>query len=214
MRLSILIPSIPSRFDKLFKTYNHIVNLCEGKDIEVLAFTDNKKRTIGEKRDALVQMSNGKYIMFVDDDDTLLNIDDVYEATLHDVDVITFKQECLNSNKSTFIVSFGLDNDIEHNKDEDGNYIDCRRPPFHVCAWHKKFKEFRFPSVNYGEDWGWVKQFIKYAKTEIHIDKVVHKYNFDPIITEASTEDNSEWVNPNKKNITKEDEEKSNSESC
>jgi hypothetical protein len=54
----------------------------------------------------------------------------------------------------------------------------AKRPPFHVCAWHKKNKEFRFPSVNYGEDWGWVEQFIKYAKTEVHIDKVLHKYNF------------------------------------
>lgn len=214
MRLSILIPSIPSRFDKLIATYNRLLTMCEGKDIEILAFTDNKKRTIGEKRDALVQMSNGKYIMFVDDDDTLLSVDEIYEATLQDVDVITFKQECLNSDKSTFIVDFGLNNEIEHNKDEKGNYLDCKRPPFHVCAWHKKHKEFRFPSVNYGEDWGWVEQFIKYAKTEVHIDKVLHKYNFDPIVTEASTEDNEIWTNPNKKAIDKIDEEESDSESC
>jgi hypothetical protein len=41
-------------------------------------------------------MSNGKYFMFVDDDDTLLNVDEIYEATLQDVDVITnsFANEC------------------------------------------------------------------------------------------------------------------------
>ena len=211
MRLSILIPSIPSRFDKLLATYNQIASMCEGKDIEVLAFTDNKKRTIGEKRDALVQMSNGKYVMFVDDDDTLLSVDEIYEATLEDVDVITFKQECLNADKSTFVVDFGLGNIIEHNKDENGNYIDCKRPPFHVCAWHKKYKEFRFPNVNYGEDWAWVEQFVKYAQTEVHIDKVLHKYNFDPKVTEASTEDNDVWTNPNKIVIDKKDEEEGNS---
>ena len=211
MRLSILIPSIPSRFDKLLATYNQIASMCEGKDIEVLAFTDNKKRTIGEKRDALVQMSNGKYVMFVDDDDTLLSVDEIYEATLEDVDVITFKQECLNADKSTFVVDFGLGNIIEHNKDESGNYIDCKRPPFHVCAWHKKYKEFRFPNVNYGEDWAWVEQFVKYAQTEVHIDKVLHKYNFDPKVTEASTEDNDVWTNPNKIVIDKKDEEEGNS---
>jgi len=211
MRLSILIPSIPSRFDKLLATYNQIASMCEGKDIEVLAFTDNKKRTIGEKRDALVQMSNGKYVMFVDDDDTLLSVDEIYEATLEDVDVITFKQECLNTDKSTFVVDFGLGNIIEHNKDENGNYIDCKRPPFHVCAWHKKYKEFRFPNVNYGEDWAWVEQFVKYAQSEVHIDKVLHKYNFDPKVTEASTEDNEIWTNPNKIVIDKKDEEEGNS---
>lgn len=211
MRLSILIPSIPSRFDKLLATYNHIASLCEGKDIEVLAFTDNKKRSIGEKRDALVQMSNGKYFMFVDDDDTLLSVDEIYEATLQDVDVITFKQECLNSDKTTFIVDFGLGNEIEHNKDENGNYIDCKRPPFHVCAWSRKYKFYKYPSVNYGEDWGWLSQFIKDVKTEVHIDKVLHKYNFDPKVTEASTEDNEIWTNPNKKVIDKKDEEEGNS---
>lgn len=211
MRLSILIPSIPSRFDKLLATYNQIASMCEGKDIEVLAFTDNKKRTIGEKRDALVQMSNGKYVMFVDDDDTLLSVDEIYEATLEDVDVITFKQECLNADKSTFVVDFGLGNDIEHNKNDEGNYVDCKRPPFHVCAWHKKYKEYRFPNVNYGEDWAWVEQFVKYAQTEVHIDKVLHKYNFDPKVTEASTEDNDVWTNPNKIVIDKKDEEEGNS---
>jgi glycosyltransferase involved in cell wall biosynthesis len=211
MRLSILIPSIPSRFDKLLATYNHIASMCDGKDIEVLAFTDNKKRSIGEKRDALVQMSNGKYVMFVDDDDTLLSVDEIYEATLEDVDVITFKQECLNTDKSTFVVDFGLGNDIEHNTDDKGNYLDCKRPPFHVCAWHKKYKEYRFPNVNYGEDWAWVEQFIKYAQTELHIDKVLHKYNFDPKVTEASTEDNEIWTNPNKIVIDKKHEEEGNS---
>ena len=197
MRLSILIPSIPSRFHKLIETYNYISALSEGKDIEVLAFTDNKKRSIGEKRDALVQISNGDYFMFVDDDDTLLSIDEIYEACLQDVDVITFKQECLNTDKSTFIVNFGLGYEIEHNKNDEGYYVDCKRPPFHICAWNKKYKEFRFPKVNYAEDWGWVKQFIKQAKTEVYIDKVLHKYNFDLSVTEASTESNSEWSNPN-----------------
>jgi hypothetical protein len=64
--------------------------MCEGKDIEILLFLDNKKRTVGGKRDALVQMSRGKYFMFVDDDDDLVSIDEIYQATFQDVDVITF----------------------------------------------------------------------------------------------------------------------------
>jgi hypothetical protein len=35
------------------------------------------------------------------------------------------------------------------------------------------------------------------AKKESYIDKIVYKYNFDPLVTEASTESNSEWTNPN-----------------
>lgn len=198
MRLSILIPSIPSRFDKLVEQYNKIVEMVGDKDIEVLAFTDNKKRTIGEKRDALVQMCKGEYFMFVDDDDELVSLDEIYQGTFQDVDVITFKQECKNNDGSSFVVDFGLKNDLEHNVDDNGNYLDCKRPPFHVCAWNKKYKQYRFPNVNYSEDWGWLKQFVNMAQYEYKIDKVVHKYNFNILVTEASIEDNSEWTNPNK----------------
>lgn len=152
-RLSILIPSIPSRFDRANALYRKIEAMCEGMDIEVLMFTDNKKRTIGEKRDALKNMSNGDYFMFVDDDDDLIDVRELYEATLQDVDVITFQQRARNNNGSSYIVTFGLGNPIEHKTDEQGNYYDILRPPFHVCCWNKKFKAYKFPSVNYGEDW-------------------------------------------------------------
>jgi glycosyltransferase involved in cell wall biosynthesis len=198
IRLSILIPSIPSRWGSLISTFNFLLEKVGDKDIEILAFTDNKKRTIGEKRDALVKMARGKYFMFVDDDDELLSVEEIYEATNQDVDVITFKQECQNSDGSKYIVTFGLGNVVEHNLDDRGMYLDMKRPPFHCCAWNKKYSEYDFPAVNYSEDWGWLKQFLHQAKTEVHIDKVLARYNFDPQVTEASTEDNSEWKNPNK----------------
>jgi glycosyltransferase involved in cell wall biosynthesis len=204
IKLSILIPSIPSRWRKLTASFDSLLEKIGDKDIEILAFSDNKKRTIGEKRDALVKMAKGKYIMFVDDDDELISVDEIYEAAKHDVDVITFKQECRNSDGSKYIVDFGLGNEMEHNSFE-GNYLDMKRPPFHVCAWNIKYAAYDFPAVNYAEDWGWVKQFVHVAIDEIHIDKVLSRYNFDPEVTEASTESNSEWTNPNIKLI--EDEE-------
>jgi hypothetical protein len=91
-QLSILIPSIPSRFDKAIGLYHKIVFLVGERDIEILMLTDNKKRTIGEKREALKNASNGKYFMFVDDDDDLVDLEDLYNATFEDVDVITFQQ--------------------------------------------------------------------------------------------------------------------------
>jgi hypothetical protein len=199
IQLSILIPSIPSRILKSHSLFNKIMSEVADKNVEILCLIDNKVKSIGEKRDDLVQICNGKYFMFVDDDDDLENINDVYEHTFSDVDVITFKSECRNANGSKFIVTHRLGNDIEHNSDGKGNYIDCNRPPFHVNAWAKKYKAYRFPFVNYGEDWGWLKQFIHLAQTESYIDKIVYKYNFDPLITEASTESNSEWTNPNNK---------------
>lgn len=194
-QLSILICSIPSRFDKARALYEHCLELVGDKDIEVLLFMDNKKRTIGEKREAIKNISNGKYFMFVDDDDSIYSVDEIYEATEKDVDVITFKSKCLNSDGSSYVVTFGLGNEVEHNT-EDGRYLDIKRPPFPQCAWNEIFKTFRFPAISYGEDWEWTKKALKGAADEIHIDKVIHGYNFDPKVTEASTETNHFWKNP------------------
>lgn len=196
MRLSILIPSIPSRFDKAIKLYNELQEMCEGLDVEILLLCDNKQRTIGEKREELKNISKGKYFMFVDDDDSLLSVKEVYEKTEKDVDVITFKQRCYNDTGSEYIVTFGLGNEIEHNT-ENGNYKDCKRPPFPCCAWHKIFKGIHYPSVNYGEDGVWLNSVMPLAKTEIHIDKIIHSYNFNSMVSEARAETNEYWQNPN-----------------
>lgn len=184
-RLSILIPSIPSRWDKARNLFDHLQELVGDKDVEILMLSDNKKRTIGEKREALKNAANGKYFMFVDDDDSLYSIDEIYAATGNDVDVITFKSLCRNSDGSTYIVTAGLKYEVEHNT-EDGRYLDCKRPPFTQSAWASRFKEFKFPAFNYSEDWEWVRQCLPTAFLETHIPLVLHGYNFDPEVSEAS----------------------------
>lgn len=196
MILSILIPSIPSRFNRAQRLYHQIAEMVGDKDIEILMLTDNKKRTIGEKREALKNISTGNYFMFVDDDDSLYSIDEIYEACQSQVDVITFKSKCLNADGSSFIVDAGLGNEVEHNT-EDGKYIDCKRPPFTQCAWSYIFKRFSFPAISYGEDWEWIKKILPIAKTEINIPIVLHGYNFNPNTTEADTTTNIHWTNPN-----------------
>ena len=43
-----------------------MIELFEGK-----TFFDNKKRTIGKKRDEMLKLAQGKYVTFVDDDDRI-----------------------------------------------------------------------------------------------------------------------------------------------
>jgi hypothetical protein len=184
-RLSILMPAIPSRWDKSKALYDRLLNMVGGRDVEVLMLMDNKQRSIGEKREALKNASNGKYFMFVDDDDDLYSIDEIYAAAANDVDVITFKSKCRNSDGSTFIVDMSIKYPVEHNT-KDGRYLDSRRPPFQMCAWASRFKQFHYPVSNYGEDWEWVEQCLPTAFLETHIDKILHGYNFDPAVSEAT----------------------------
>lgn len=196
IQLSILIPSVPSRFVAASLLFQDICEQLEGLDFEVIILTDNKKRSIGEKRENLKNLANGKYWMIIDDDDSVKNLRSVYNATFFDKDVITFQSECKNADGSTYIVTSQLGNPIEHNT-LDGNYLDSKRPPFHFCAWNSRFKSVHFPFIGYGEDGVWAKKANKKAKTSFHIEKVIHYYNFNPATTEAPTESNPYWTNPN-----------------
>lgn len=196
-RLSILIPSTPSRFDMTIALYKRLEALTEGMDVEILCLFDNKKRSIGAKRNALKDIAIGHYFMFCDSDDDFVSIKEIYEAAeITTADVICFKAECTNEDGSTYIVDQQLGHEVEHNT-LDGRYLDCKRPPFQNCAWNLYYTQFDFADVNYSEDWHFIKRCLRDAGRQIYIDKVLYKYNFNPTITEASTESNEFWTNPN-----------------
>lgn len=196
IKLSILIITTPSRTEMSLALYDRVLEMIGDKDAECLLIFDNKKRSIGAKREAAKNMAQGKFFLFCDSDDILLDIEEIYAACEHDVDVIDFKAECSNADGSTFIVTQRLGNEVEHNT-ENGVYLDCNRPPFPNCAWNAKFKKIKYPDISFGEDWVWVEKCLKTAKTEFFIDKVLFKYNFSPTGTEASTASNEHWTNPN-----------------
>lgn len=196
IKLSILIITTPSRTEMSLALYDRVLEMIGDKDAECLLIFDNKKRSIGAKREAAKNMAQGKFFLFCDSDDNLLDIEEIYVACEQDVDVIDFKAECSNADGSTFIVTQRLSNEVEHNT-QNGIYLDCNRPPFPNCAWNARFKDVNFPDISFGEDWIWVEECLKTAKTEFFIDKVLFKYNFSPTGTEASTASNEHWTNPN-----------------
>lgn len=182
--LSILVPSIPSRFDKFQRIFSNLTAQSEGKKVEILGLFDNKIRSIGLKRDALVQASMGEYVAFVDDDD---NVSDEYivnllQAATHHPDVITFKQKSIIDGEECIV-----DFDLNHTENEPfkPNHT-IKRRPFHVCAFKGDIaRRYHFPDKMYGEDWEWCEQVLKDVKTQHKIDSVIHAYIFDSKVTEA-----------------------------
>jgi len=202
-KLSILIASIPSRFALATALYNRLQDAAKDLPVEILMFTDNKMRSIGKKRDALVKMANGAYVMCIDDDEDFFEgyIPEILTATEQNPDVITFKQKCTINGKS-FMVDFDLNNPVNEAaaQDAQGNYVDIKRRPFHVCAWKAEIaKSEDFADVSYNEDWNWCERLLKKTNTQVKIDKMLHHYIFDDKITEATAETNSVWTNPNDK---------------
>jgi len=182
--LSILTPSITSRMDShLKKLIEKLKKQIGNSNVEHLILTDNRKRSIGEKRQSLLDVSNGKYVTFIDDDDDISDdyIECVLNAIEENADVITFKQKCLINNNPPSIINFSLQNK-ENEPYLPGMLIN--RMPFHVCIWKSKIaKKYKFPSTSYSEDWFWVEQLLKEVKTEFHIDKAIHSYIYDENVT-------------------------------
>ena len=182
--LSILVPSIPSRFDKFQRIFTKLQLQAEGRNVEILGLFDNKKRSIGLKRDALVQASKGRYVAFVDDDDNISPdyILKILQAIQTDPDVVTFKQNCIIDGEQCLV-----DFDLNHTENEPftpGKTI--KRLPFHVCAFRGDIaRKYHFPDKMYGEDWEWCAKVLQDVKTQHKIDEVIHIYIFDSQVTEA-----------------------------
>lgn len=191
MKFSVLIPSIPSRLPKLEKLFTKLQAqvTAGGYDVEILSFLDNKKRSIGYKRDALVQIAAGDYLAFCDDDDDVYDnyLPSIMPAIESNTDVIVFTEHTVINGEGPFCVRFGIENENEECRKVDGKWVDITRKPFHSCIWKSAIaKSEHFPDASYGEDWHWCKRLIPKVKTQHRIDAVIKRYTFDDRVTEAA----------------------------
>ena len=78
IKLSILIPSVHTRRNTFLpkiqdEVYRQIDELSEFNkaQVEVITLSDNKKMMLGDKRNLMVEMAQGEYRQFIDDDDKI-----------------------------------------------------------------------------------------------------------------------------------------------
>lgn len=193
-KLSILTPTIPSRlfadgsgneysYNAIHRLSNRIDEQISDLHVEHLIFCDNKRRSIGAKRQALADIARGEYIAFVDDDDDISDdyVASLLAATQTGADVITFRQRAIYNGRESEIV-FGINNPEEQFND---NGITLRAP-WHVCAWKRELVAgCLFGESNYKEDLVWCHQARRRIRTAHHINKVLHTYRHDATTTAA-----------------------------
>ncbi len=189
--LSVLIPSIPSRFALAQKLFQNLESQVSDSPVEILMLVDNKSLSIGAKREALMQSCKGSFVAYADDDDEIAPnyISEIVSAVQENpsVDVITFKQNTVLDGKK-FTVDFDLNCKVPEQAQlmYDGNFRDIKRPPWTVCAWRTSLaKKYHFPDTGFDEDWQWVQQLMSEAKTQHKIDSVLHTYRYNSATSEG-----------------------------
>lgn len=182
--LSILTPAVPSRWSKVQELHNALALQIGDAHVEHLVLLDNKRRTVGEKRDALLRMARGRYVAFVDDDDAVSDdyVSALLTAAASAPDVITFRQLAI-VNGYRGEIEFRLGNLNEPFKP--GGVT--KRNAWHVCAWRRSLAVLScYPPANYGEDWAYASRLCGIAGLrEVHIPSVLHEYRHDAKSTEA-----------------------------
>jgi len=205
---SVLIPSVPSRIAKMQALFDKLQGQIGDLPVEVLCLLDNKRRSVGLKRNALVQSARGLYVAYVDDDDDIAHdyVEKIVETIKTETacpahmwpEVIVFRQRCTFINARCITCMdidgppFEIDHDINNPMDPvhqypDGTWRDIRRKPWHHNAWRLDIAQSEpFPDEMFGEDGAWVSKLWPKVKTQAKINAALHYYRFNGKTTEAS----------------------------
>jgi len=180
-KLSILIPSLHSRTEMYFALIKELEKQ-KTSEVEIISCIDNGELSIGAKRNELMRCAVGKYVCYIDDDDSIgaNYIEKLFEGIKEDVDccsligVITWD----GCNPELFEHSVKYD---KYKTNATGSQIIYERYPNHLnCIKTSIAKQFKFPEINFGEDTDWATQ-VKNSgliKTEYKINEVIYHYHY------------------------------------
>ena len=179
--LTILVPTVPSRIEYFYpKIMKQLLSQTEKyTNIELIAFFDNKKRTIGKKRGEMLNLAQGKYVTFIDDDDRISDdyVDEIMNAinTNADIDCIVYNVICcVNNSTIKKLCKYG----IEFEYGDINNGLEWRGKPAHTMVWKTAIaKNYKYSNMHNGEDTDWVKRAYLDIKTQHRIDKVLYYYD-------------------------------------
>jgi len=176
IRWSILVCGIPGRnpHTLLSQLEHQRERLPEPEAVEVLYLYDTRHRSTGMKRNALLELSQGFFISFVDDDDRIAPnyVGDIYQAivTHPDVDLVTFliAMQYYDTVGQLFEFPARLDYRLRGGLN-----------PIHTAVWRRSLAvQATFPDTSRLEDEAWASAVRPLARTTHHIDRELYFYDW------------------------------------
>lgn len=181
---TIGILTVPQRKDKLSRLIaklNDQLLTSISHRIEILILDDDGTRTVGDKRNEVLDKANGKYISFIDDDDLIsenyiLKIFNKLNKEIYD-GIGFWGLYYISENPIMLFNHANINNG--HFKKDGKQY----RPLNHLNPVRTKIaKSIRFPNKNYAEDSDYCDRLLESGliKSEYNFDEVMYHYLWSP----------------------------------
>jgi glycosyltransferase involved in cell wall biosynthesis len=180
--LSLLIPTLEARRTLFLALWEHLRKQIQeaGLDeaVEILSLSGNGEKSIGAKRNELVEQARGEFIAFIDDDDLVSHdyVSRICDAIRRRPDIdcagirglVTFR----GKHAREFVHSLAYRDYFSRG----GRYY---RPPCHLNPIRRSIAErYRFAELSYSEDIDWALRIQRDGalKTEEFVDATLYHY--------------------------------------
>lgn len=184
MKLSILIATIQERkplFDSLYAELNKQIRRANAKEeVQIIPLSDNKEISIGLKRQKLLEMASGTWIVYIDDDDWPY---EYYLRAILDAIDSPIDNDCIGIN--VFMTTDGvrpekcchrLKYPTWENKVDGWDYV--RNITHFNPVLREKALQVGFKDLRFGEDKDYSDRLFPLLKREIYIEKPLFYYRY------------------------------------
>ena len=181
--LTILVSTIPNRIKYFYPRLmtQLIEQTSNRKDVELIALFDNKKRSIGAKRQSLLNLVQGKYCVFIDDDDRIADdyVEEIMKAIYNnpECDCVVFNSVTRIDGDEPILCKYGIEFEygyLDNNNRQNG----WRGKPAHTMVYKSSIaKSHHYTDMGHGEDVDWVKRACLDIKNQVRIDKTLYFYD-------------------------------------
>lgn len=178
MMLSILICSLHSR-SHLLAELKAILQPQLTSDVELLIEVDNKEISTGAKRNILLNRAQGKYIVFIDDDDMVNEnyVDRILAACAFDSDCIAINGKITTNGMNE--IDWRLSKNYENiTIKENGKDIYLRKTNHIAPVKRELALKAMFPNISNAEDKAYSEALNPYLKTETIILEQMYHYRY------------------------------------
>ena len=188
IKLSILVATIPNRINNyyLILMNNLIEQVKSYDDVELISFFDNKKRTIGRKRNEMVNVAQGEYIVFIDDDDRISPdyVKEIMTALYENpnTDCVVFDVLSSTNGGLPVLSKYGIEYNFGYVQIE--NRLEWRSLPTHIMVYKSEItKRYGFGDVPSVEDTDFIIRAFRDIKEQTRINKILYFYDANYLTT-------------------------------